>query len=194
MKLETYIAVGSVFGACLLFRHALEADPVTHVLLQMPLLAWCGAALSPSIAGLDANWNRHGIPLLLVAGFSTAFWMLPKSVDLAVASPAFAVAKYISLPVLIGAPLALGWARAHPLLKGFLKAQCISMLGVLAFLYTHAPVRICNVYLVDDQVRLGVGFIAAAAVLTLIWVIPLFEPRPNRTRAPLFASDSRRHS
>lgn len=187
MNQKTYILVGGVFSFCLFFRNALEADPVTHVLIQLPLLVWCGAALAPSAGCVNADWNRNGIASLLVAFFAAVFWMLPRSIDLAVTSPSFAAAKFISLPVLVGAPLAIGWARAHPLLRGFLKAQCISMLGVMAFLYTHAPVRICNVYLMDDQVRLGTGFIAIAIALIVIWVLPLLGTAPARTPEQLDA-------
>lgn len=177
------LAAGIVFVCCLLFRHALEADPVTHMLVQMPLLAWCGAVAASHFTTFEVDWNKTGLAPLLVAIFAVAFWMLPRSIDAAITSPIVAMAKYISLPLLVGMPLALGWRRAHPLLKGFLKAQSISMLGVLAFLYTHAPVRICSVYLIDDQVRLGTGFLAAAVALALIWTVPLLGSSPSRTSA-----------
>lgn len=177
------ITAGIIFSGCLLFRNSLEADPVTHVLVQLPLLAWCGAAVASVVVNPHANWNKTGVAPLLVAIFSAAFWMLPRSIDAAVTSPLVAAGKFFSLPLLVGAPLALGWARAHPLLRGFLKAQSISMLAVLAFLYTHAPVRLCNVYLVDDQVRLGIGFLASAVALALVWALPLFGPLPTRAAA-----------
>lgn len=188
MTFTIYIAAGFVFVCCILFRHVLEADPVTHVLVQLPLLVWCGAVMASYVVNSkanwpEANWNKTGIAPLLLAIFAAAFWMLPRSIDSAITSPLMAVAKYISLPLLVGVPLAIGWARAHPLLKGFLKAQSISMLGVLAFLYTYSPVRICNVYLVDDQVRLGTGFLVAAVVLALIWTVPLLGVGTSRSAA-----------
>ena len=77
------------------------------------------------------------------------------------------------MPLLIGSALRLGWPRAHPMLRGFLKAQALAMLGVLAFLYTHAPVRLCNAYLAEDQLRLGLAFLATAFALAVLWVAPL---------------------
>ncbi len=90
------------------------------------------------------------------------------------------LAKFFSIPLLIGIPLAVFWEHAHPIVRGFLKANALSMLGVLAFLYIHAPIRICNNYLVSDQERLGWGFLFMAFALALIWVVPLFVGRhPN---------------
>ena len=56
----------------------------------------------------------------------------------------------------------------------FIKAQSVSMLLLLAFVYTHAPLRICNSYLVDDQQRLGIGFAFVAIGLALIWIVQAF--------------------
>ena len=162
------------------FRGPLEADPVTHVLVQLPMLALAGALL-PLRAGLGA-WNRGGWAALLVAIFATAFWMLPRAIDGALTDPGLEAAKFVTLPLAVGLMLRIGRARAHPLLRGFLKAQALAMLGVLAFLYTHAPARLCNAYLIEDQARLGHGFLVVALGLAVIWILPLFFGQRN-TRA-----------
>ncbi|PKP78266.1 MAG: hypothetical protein CVT81_05205 [Alphaproteobacteria bacterium HGW-Alphaproteobacteria-3] len=162
----------ALIAAAWVFRAPLEADPVTHILVQLPLLALAGALL-PGARGTGGAWNRGGWAMILTAIFAMAFWMLPRSIDAAVSDPAVAASKFLSLPLLVGLPLRLGWPRAHPLLRGFLKAQALAMLGVLAFLYTHAPVRLCNAYLAEDQVRLGTGFLATALALAVLWVAPL---------------------
>ena len=84
------------------------------------------------------------------------------------------VTKFISLPV-IGALLSLSWSRAHALLKAFVRAQAVSMAGFMAFLFTHSPVRLCNSYLVEDQWRLGEGFLWAGIALALFWTLELFR-------------------
>ncbi len=180
MDTKTIIAL-SLFCACLVFHEKLESDPVTHVLVQLPLLAFTGALIVSRFVIGNGTWNRGGFAALLIALFAFAFWMLPRSIDAVLTSPFVNAAKFVLVPLLIGAPLAIGWRRAHPLLQGFLKAQAISMLGILAFLYTHAPIRICNAYLVSDQERLGYGFLFAALGVSLIWIIPLFKPRNDLT-------------
>jgi len=168
----------AIIATCWIFRDLLERDPVTHVLIQLPLLALAGAALASAVVPHHrqpaSGWNAGGVPMLLLAIFTIAFWMLPRMIDAALIDDWVEFGKFITVPGLIGMPLVLGWRQAHPLLRGFLKAQAISMLGVMAFLYTHAPLRICNAYLVADQERLGLGFLAAAIALAIIWTVAVF--------------------
>jgi hypothetical protein len=63
--------------------------------------------------------------------------------------------------------------RAHPLTRAVIKAQTVSILAVMAFLYTHAPMRLCNAYLAEDQYRLGIGFLALAFTAATAWIAPL---------------------
>lgn len=167
----------ALFMGCLLFRQRLEADPVTHMLLLLPALALAGGLL---LQATDLRSLQLSAPtaaaLVLVSLFTGLFWMLPRYIDASLTEPLVELAKFVSLPTLAGAFLALGWRQVHPFLRGFLKANVISMLGVLGFLYIHAPVRICNSYLVSDQERLGFGFLFAAAGVSLAWALPLFFP------------------
>lgn len=168
-----------ILAACWLLRGPLERDPVTHVLVQLPLLGSAGV-LAASALPVPRPRGPWANALVLAALAAILFWMLPRWIDAALAAPFWEAAKFASLPVLAGAPLALGWGGAHPFLRGAVKANALSMLGVLAFLYTHAPIRICNSYLVADQERLGVGFLAAAFGLALAWALPLFLPAAAR--------------
>lgn len=178
----------ATFLAALLLRKPLEADLVAHVLGQLPLLVLAGALIARDLIDPRADWNRGGVAALLAAGFMAAFWMLPRTIDAALNGRSMEAAKFIMMPAL-GMALATGWTRAAPLLRAFLKAQAVSMCGVLAFLYSHAPVRLCNFYLVDDQIRLGYAFLFLVPALVVLWVEPLFRgetardlPRPPRMR------------
>lgn len=183
MSRRVAVAAGLLFAA-LLLRRPLEADPVLHVLVQMPALAAAGALLVPPPQTAGSDWNQGGIPCLLVAMSGIAFWMLPRNIDAVLLDPLWEAGKFLSLPLAVGLPLRFGWRRAHPLLRGFLAAQAISMLGVLAFLYTHTPVRLCNAYLAEDQYRLGIGFLLLAVLLAGLWVTPLLLPRTVPPPAP----------
>lgn len=187
MRMRRALAL-TAFAVALLLRRPFEADLVLHVLGQLPLLALAGALVARDFVDPGAEWNRGGVAALLAAGFLGAFWMLPRSIDAALSAPAMEAAKFAMLPAL-GLALATGWARAAPLLRAFLKAQAVSMCGVLAFLYIHAPVRLCNAYLVGDQERLGYAFLALAPALVVLWVAPLFSaasaiglPQPGRMK------------
>lgn len=173
------VAVAAFAAACLA-QFWVARDPVVHVLVQFPLLAIAGYLLA---YGHRVPAAAVG-PLLILALTAAAIWMLPRSVDAALSNPVWHLAKFVTLPLALGVPLALSWPAIGPVLRGFLKAQTVSMLLFLGFLYTHAPVRICNSYLVDDQIRLGMGFAWAALVLTVWWVIPVLIGQ-----TPAFAKD-----
>lgn len=173
-------AMGLVALAAL-FRNPLEASPLTHVLVQLPALALAGVLTTPYLRLGQGDWNRGGWACLLAAGFGIALWMLPRSVDAALADIRWEAAKFLTLPFLVGLPLAAGYARAHPLTRAVIKAQTISMLAVMAFLYTHAPMRLCNAYLAEDQYRLGIGFLALAFAAAAAWIAPLFATRQQAT-------------
>lgn len=167
-----HVAALAALVAALILRRTLEAALLTHVLVQLPLLALAGALVARDLIDPRAAWNRGGVAALLAAAFLAAFWMLPRSIDAAVTDAATEAAKFVMLPAL-GVALATGWARAAPLARAFLKAQAVSMCGVLAFLYTHAPVRLCNAYLIDAQEQLGLAFLLLAPALAALWIVPL---------------------
>ncbi len=167
----------AVFGSCVLFRQTLERDPVTHVLLLLPALAVAGWLMAVSLGRHRLRLREADANALTLLGvFAILFWMLPRYIDASLTNPLVEAAKFISVPLCIGAVLAVSWKATHPFLRGFLKANALSMLGVLAFLYIHAPVRICNSYLEVDQQRLGYGFLFVALALSLVWAVPLFFP------------------
>lgn len=186
MKPLFQIAVASMlFLICVGLRKPLEADPVTHVLVLLPALAAAGGLMLAGLVKM-ADQRRDGSSkpvsettansLVLVAVFVILYWMLPRAIDGSLTDARMELAKFISIPLFVGGILALAWRAAHSFLRGFLKANAISMCAVMGFLYTHAPVRICNSYLVSDQERLGVGFLFAAAGLSIVWAVPLFWP------------------
>ena len=157
------------------------SDPVLHVLVQMPACALIGALLPMRCASVPLHWTGS---LLVLALTTLLIWMLPRSVDTALLSWSGHFAKFLTLPLLLGVPLRLVWPHLGPVLRGFLKAQALSMLLVLGFLYTHAPLRLCNSYLLDDQQRLGHGFALAALGLALTWVAQAFT-RPSSSKKGL---------
>ena len=151
---------------------------VVHLLLQFPLLAIVGVLLS---TGLPAPWrakvqafNGRGIPGILLAVFSVLYWMLPRSLDAALTGWEAELAKFVSLPLLVGVPLALSWSRLPGVGKGFVVAHLLAMLLVLGWLYLQAPIRLCNNYLLGEQAILGHALLWLAGVIAFYWVAKLF--------------------
>ena len=107
------------------------------MLIQLPALARAGWLLAAALsAGIISDFftdlNRGGWAGLIIALFTIFLWILPRSIDGALASPAMEIAKFITIPLLVGAPLRWSWRRAHALLRGVLMCNAVSMCGVLA--------------------------------------------------------------
>ena len=164
-------------------RSLLEGQLVTHVLVQMPLLAvsgWLvGQAWWSSLEVRLRCWNAGGVPGLLAVMFVVLFWMLPRSVDGAVEQAHLEIAKFISLP-LAGGLLAVSFSCAALLLRAAIKANVISMCLVLAWMYRATPVRLCTNYLASDQQHLGAAFALWGAALSIVWGTSLMFGSPPR--------------
>lgn len=154
-------------------RHALEASMTAQMLGQIPLLIVAGALFAPAfspplLAGIH-RWNQGGVAGLVLATLVTAFWMLPRSLDASTVRPLMAVAKYLSVPFLIGLPFALSWPRMGFVVRGFFLAELLATFFRLGWLYRVSPIRLCNNYGLDDQQRLG-GYMLALGGALLVWL------------------------
>ena len=160
-------------------RGWLEGSMTLQMLLQIPLLIGIGCLLPAAlpqrlIAGI-ARWNQHGISSLILASLAGMFWMLPRSLDGSVSEPWMAIAKFVSVPLLIGLPLGLGWPRMGFVVRGVFLLELIATFFRLGWLYLASPIRLCNNYLLDDQQQLGEymlvigGLLLAGVVAKLLW-------------------------
>jgi len=147
---------------------AMTASMVTHV-LQLALLAIAGGMLGHGLPSSPLrHFNQYGITGTALALLTLTVWLLPLSLDQALNDSTWALAKFLSLPLLLGLPLARSWAALPLISRALLIANAVPMLFVMGWLYREAPVRLCNNYLVNDQQVLGLAFwlLAGAIVLT----------------------------
>lgn len=160
-------------------RQWLEGSMTAQMLVQIPLLIGVGwllpAALPRWLGEGIARWNEHGISSVVLASLAGMFWMLPRSLDAAVGEPWMAVAKFASVPLLIGLPLGLGWPRMGFVVRGVFLLELVATFFRLGWLYLVSPLRLCNNYLLDDQQRAGEsmlvigGVILAVLLAKLLW-------------------------
>lgn len=150
-------------------RHGLEASMLAQMLAQIPLLAatgWLfGARIPLAVRARLAAWNANGVTSLVVASLCGMGWMLPRALDAAAESPLVDAAKYVSVPLLIGVPLALGWSRASFVVRGVFLAEVVASLFRVGWLYRVSPIRLCNAYPLADQRMLGLAMMALGATL-----------------------------
>src|SRR5699024_657898 len=123
-----------------------------HMLVQIPLLGlvgWCLAPLLPqALADRLAGWNRSGITGFVLISLAAMIWMLPLALDAALEVPRVTVAKFLSVPLLIGLPLALSWPRAGFMVRGVFLLEVVATMFRLGWLYLASPRRLCSNYLV----------------------------------------------
>src|SRR5687768_2020434 len=161
-----------LFLATPMARDWMEASMSRHMLVQMPLLVVIGIV---ACRLLSTHWQNSvlahvggSIPCVVVALFASSYWMLPRALDAALNDPLAEMAKFLSLPLLVGFPLVLAWRRLTLIGRGFVWTNFISMLAVLGWLYIVAPVRVCNSYLVNDQESAG-WYMVIISVLIFLW-------------------------
>lgn len=159
-------------------RAWLEGSMTLHMLVQMPLLAAVGYLLAQALPDGRRDWltARLGgvVPCLLLAMATTSFWMVPRALDLALEQTGVEAAKFLSLPLLAGVPVALAWPRIGIFGRGFVWANLASMLAVLGWLYRAAPIRVCNAYGDTSQFTAGTWMIVLAIAVFFGWLASLF--------------------
>ena len=136
----------------------LESDIRLHMLVQLPALVLLGYFLCKQLV---PNWTvnstskQPGAASVVLALFVTIYWMIPKSLDAALTYEIHSYIKYLSIPLLIGVPLALGWHQVGSIFRGFVIIELIAMLLRLGWLYRDSPIRLCSNYGLYEQNSLG---------------------------------------
>jgi uncharacterized membrane protein len=167
------LGAGALWGALALppLRAAFEGEMALQMTVQLPLLAVVGGAIAQALRSAEPGWlrdaDRLGLCGVTLAVFAFAIWMLPRSLDGALADPLVEFAKFVSLPLFVGLPLASSWQRLPGLGRGFLVANFLSMLGAAGGLYLAAPIRLCAYYRIDQQEMTGRSLIALAVGIGL---------------------------
>ena len=165
-----------------------------HMLVQFPLLMLCGALLAsglPAALGKRypvrrepaSSWNAYGMTGLFGTALVLALLMVPRVLDLALIHPWVELAKITAL-LASGAAIWLSWRPAGWLVQGFFLGQVLPMMAVAGTLYESSPTRVCNAYLLDDQVLLGQLLVWIAAGIASAWLAALIQSLMQKSAAP----------
>jgi hypothetical protein len=166
-------ASGLLCLAAALAAHGwLEASMLRHMLLQLPLLGvagWLLAARWP-VVRRAAVFDEHGVTILTALLFVSAYWMVPRALELSLNDGPVDAAKFASL-LAIGALLPGALTRANTVIQLFFLGNFCAMTAIAGMLYQDLPQRLCNAYLLDDQVTTGVALVASSVAVALVWSV-----------------------
>lgn len=152
----------------------MESVMIVHMHMQMPMLVIAGFLMAPVF--LDrfprffAEWNRGGVPGILLFVIIAAYWMIPRTMDEAITMQSMEIFKFVSLPILAGVPLRDSWKKLGSIGKNVTVGIFTVMFYVAGFIYLNASEQLCNSYLLIDQITLGWGFLLTAAAMTVYLV------------------------
>ncbi len=153
-------------------RHALESAMTLQMLVQIPLLALAGWWLRPFLpqrmSDALAMWNHSGISGIVLVSLTAMIWMLPRMMDATLEDAWIELAKFTSVPLLIGLPLALSWPRTGFVVRGVFLLEVTATAYRLGWLYLVAPERLCSNYLLGDQQLLGELMFAIGVAISMV--------------------------
>lgn len=152
-------------------RASAEASMVRYMVGVTPMLLAAGwiVAGHPGLRRLNARWNELGIPGFLIASSVLTVWMIPNALDWATAHADVDAVRTVSTFV-AGAALRLSMLEAGLVVQTFFVGHAVTMTVFVGVLFQSMPQRLCNVYLVDDQARAGLGLVILGSVAGLVWV------------------------
>ncbi|MFA6202739.1 MAG: hypothetical protein WC710_06060 [Gallionella sp.] len=201
IKVKQYSGkIGPVIGVSIIIvlavpfmRRMMESDMVLHMLVQIPLILFAGWSLARGCTeqvkvGLQ-RWNYAGIAGLLMTSLVLIFWMLPRALDIVLTNNTLELLKFLSL-VMAGAALKLSWQAAGMIARGVFLGNVLPMMMVVGWLYIESPVRICNSYLSNDQLRTGRGLLALSIAGSLIWLYAFFISAGHGDRSEMQSNNS----
>ena len=158
-------------------RTAIEQTLFTHVLIEYPIYIVLGLYLGKTqnkFFKISKTINHGGIPGILVATFTLAFWMIPRWMDTCVSEPEVALIRAVTLTYLVGVSLAVSWPIAHIITRSLIKIELLATLFRMGWIYQISPERLCNNYLISDQIILGSFFIYLGYFVAAYWLIEVF--------------------
>lgn len=209
MKQHTQGFLAALLSALLLFiaaafRFALERSMPVHMLVQMPMLLGAGVACAFALSCARRNAqnvqntpnkllrgivylssyrfgkiDEYGIVALSFFLLLSAYWMIPKALDDVLVSPAAELLKFAGF-FLAGLILPGTWARANRVIQLFFLGNFAWMMAIVGMLYQDTTVRLCNAYLLDDQLIAGQGLVVLSIAIPALWCLHAISSKNNK--------------
>jgi len=159
----------------------MESIMIVHMHMQMPLLVIAGFLMAEAVQTryprFFEQWNRNGVPGILLFGFIMVYWMIPRTMDEAITMLPMELFKFVSLPFLAGIPLRDSWKKLGSLGKNVTIGVFTVLFYAAGGIYLNSTEQLCNSYVLIEQITLGWGFLLTAAALTVYLLYITFVDR-----------------
>ena len=175
------LTVASVALSLPPLRRLIEQSMVWHMVVQLPLLMLAGWACAQAASATGSrrpqpaeapqrlsSWNQFGLTGGVAVLVTTAYWMLPSSIDRALVVPAVDAFKLVSL-WFGGALLWRSAQRAPWVVQLFFVGTALPMWVWAGLYFAAADLRLCNAYSLDSQIAAGRGLATLAVLLAAWW-------------------------
>jgi hypothetical protein len=182
------IAGAVLIAAALVLRTPLEASMALHMLLQLPMIAIGGALLGHALrtarasraANALARIDAYGMTGLTWLLFTSAYWMIPRALELSLTLPWAEAGKFASV-ALMGALLPGALARANAVIQLFFLGNLCWMMAIAGIQYQEMPQRLCNAYALNDQIITGIGLVLLSIAIAAAWCMHQIRLERKRT-------------
>src|SRR5699024_8279978 len=140
-------------------RALAESIMAIHMHMQMPFIAAAGMLMTPFLKKIFprffAEWNKDGIPGILLFVIVGSYCLIPRAMDDVLLSGWMEFFKFFSWAFLVGVPLRDSWPKLKNGWRNIVLGYIATAYLAMAFLYIFAEDQLCNNYLIVDQRTLG---------------------------------------
>lgn len=150
-----------------------------HQALQLPILAGMGALAATRFKTLAIRDLSSQLSLLIGILASLTFWMLPRSIDLAVVFPSFN--RLMLVNMLVAGFFCVVVFRTLALeIRILFLGMVAAMLLATGFALRAITVLLCSAYSISQQHETGLALVAYGAVIFLTTVFSVFRGMETR--------------
>ena len=163
-------------------NHWLTLTMLRHQLIEIPVLLFTGVIFGKIIWKPDAKNVSFSVSLIIFFIFSLIFWMLPKSIDLAVLNPLFN--KLMNIHIFIAGICAFSIIKDSVFeLKVYFTGMISAMLMAVGITLRVFNLLLCSSFSIEQQRETGIYLITIAIIMfiytTFILMSNIINPEKN---------------
>lgn len=160
----------------------LSATMPRHQVIQLPAMIGLGIILGFNFPQFNIRETSWGIAALIFIMASIIFWMLPHSVDYAIAEKPFNVIMHFNM-VITGILLVAVLRNILFEIKVLFLGMLAAMLLASGFVFRSLNILLCSAFNIEEQKETGLYFIITGFLL-LVGTFYIFFNAINHSKTP----------